>query len=162
MNCCMRFWLARLSTLLLCVFAWQQMALAQVNLSLVWTYTSTNETGFGVQRATSTNGTWTQVGTVAAPTTSFLDTGLQYSTTYYYQLWAYNAAGNSPLSSIASFTTPPPPVTNTAPQILTSPSSQTVNVGSNVTFSVSASGTAPMSYQWLFNGGNMTGKPRPV
>jgi hypothetical protein len=78
-----------------------------LGLSLSWTYSSTNETGFGVQRATSTNGPWTQIGTVAAPTTSYLDTNLKYTTTYYYQTWAYNAAGNSPLSSMASFTTPP-------------------------------------------------------
>jgi hypothetical protein len=78
-----------------------------LGLSLSWTYASTNEAGFVVQRATSSSGPWTQIGTVATPTTSYLDTNLQYSTTYYYQTWAYNAAGNSPLSSMASFTTPP-------------------------------------------------------
>jgi uncharacterized repeat protein (TIGR02543 family) len=87
-----------------------------------------------------------------------LDTGLQYSTTYYYRVWAYNPAGNSPYSSIASFTTPVSPVTNTAPQISTQPASQTVNVGTGVTFSVGASGTAPMTYQWRFNSGNLTGQ----
>jgi len=80
---------------------------APLNLSLSWIYNSTNETGFGVQRATSSSGPWTQIGTVAAPITSYLDTNLQYSTTYYYQVWAYNAAVNSPLSTMASFTTPP-------------------------------------------------------
>jgi hypothetical protein len=80
---------------------------APLNLSLSWTYASTNETGFGVQRATSSNGPWTQIGTVAAPATSYLDTNLQYSTTYYYQVWAYNAAVTSSPSSIVSFTTPP-------------------------------------------------------
>lgn len=143
---------------MLCFFAWHQLALAQVNLSLVWTYTSTNETGFGVQRTTSTNGTWTQVGTVTAPATTYLDTGLQYSTTYYYRVWAYNPAGDSPYSTIASFTTPASPVTNTAPQISTQPASQTVNVGTGVTFSVGASGTAPMAYQWFFNGGSLNGQ----
>jgi hypothetical protein len=109
MNRCMRFWRVRVSALLLCFLVSQQFSTAQVNLNLVWTYSSTNETGFGIQRATSTNGPWTQIATIPAPTTSYLDTGLNYSTTYYYQLWAYNAAGNSPLSSIASFTTPPAP-----------------------------------------------------
>lgn len=40
----------------------------------------------------------------------------------------------------------------TPPAIVTQPVSQTVAAGSNVTFSVAASGTPPLSYQWLFNG----------
>jgi uncharacterized repeat protein (TIGR02543 family) len=158
MNCCLRLCLARVSVFLLGLVASQQLASAQVNLSLVWTYPSTNETGFGVQRATSTNGTWTQVGTVAAPTTSYSDMGLPYSTTYYYRVFAYNSAGDSPYSSVASYTTPAAPVTNTAPKISSQPASQTINVGSSVTFSVSASGTTPMTYQWFFNSGKMTGQ----
>src|SRR5262249_3858628 len=38
------------------------------------------------------------------------------------------------------------------PAILTQPASQTVAVGANVNFNVNASGTGPLSYQWLFNG----------
>jgi len=41
-----------------------------------------------------------------------------------------------------------PPV---APTISQQPSSQTVGVGSDVTFAVSATGTAPLSFQWLVN-----------
>ncbi len=36
----------------------------------------------------------------------------------------------------------------TAPSITSQPKSQTVNVGSSVTFSVTATGTEPLSYQW--------------
>lgn len=43
------------------------------------------------------------------------------------------------------------------PVITSQPQSQTVTVGSNVTFSVTATGTAPLSYQWRFNGANITG-----
>jgi hypothetical protein len=47
--------------------------------------------------------------------------------------------------------------TATPPSITTQPASQTVNQGQNATFSVVASGTAPLSYQWTFNGGNVSG-----
>jgi hypothetical protein len=106
----MRFWLVRVSVLLLCIIASRQFSTAQDTISLSWKYASTNELGFGIQRATSTNGPWTQIATIPAPTTSYLDTGLQYSTTYYYQIWAYDAAGNSPLSNIASFMTTLAPI----------------------------------------------------
>jgi hypothetical protein len=42
-----------------------------------------------------------------------------------------------------------------APKITTQPKSQNVNAGTNVTFSVTASGTAPLAYQWSFNGTNI-------
>jgi len=39
-----------------------------------------------------------------------------------------------------------------APAITAQPVSQTVSASSNATFSVTATGTAPLSYQWRFNG----------
>ncbi|MDB6016774.1 MAG: Immunoglobulin I-set domain protein [Pedosphaera sp.] len=47
--------------------------------------------------------------------------------------------------------------TPAAPSIVTQPQSQSVNVGTNVSFSVSAAGTGPLSYQWLLNGTNLNG-----
>lgn len=44
-----------------------------------------------------------------------------------------------------------------APAILTQPTDQTVTVGQTATFSVSASGTAPLSYQWQRNGVDIAG-----
>ncbi len=41
--------------------------------------------------------------------------------------------------------------------ILTQPKSQTVRVGTNVTFNVVAAGTSPLSYQWRFNATNIGG-----
>ena len=52
------------------------------------------------------------------------------------------------------------PVTQTAPgkpTIITQPASQTVVVGKTATFSVTATGTAPLSYQWQKNGVNIAG-----
>jgi hypothetical protein len=50
-----------------------------------------------------------------------------------------------------------------APAITVQPQSQTNYVGSNVTFTVTATGTAPLSYLWRFNSGataktNLQGK----
>ncbi|HWT01871.1 MAG TPA: PQQ-dependent sugar dehydrogenase [Pyrinomonadaceae bacterium] len=46
---------------------------------------------------------------------------------------------------------------NQAPSISTHPASKTVSVGQNATFTVAASGTAPLSYQWQRNSGNIPG-----
>ncbi len=43
----------------------------------------------------------------------------------------------------------------TLPTIVVQPQSQTVNVGANVSFSVTAAGTAPLNYQWRFSGTNL-------
>jgi hypothetical protein len=53
--------------------------------------------------------------------------------------------------------TPPP----RAPRIVTQPASQTVNVGETVVFSVSASGTVPLEYQWRKNEVNIGGATQP-
>jgi len=59
-----------------------------------------------------------------------------------------NATG---VNFVASSTTPLPP------GIATPPLSQTVGVGENVTFSVAATGSAPLTYQWRFNGASIAG-----
>ena len=59
-----------------------------------------------------------------------------------------NASGHV-TSNSATLTVTPLPV---APQITTQPANQTVNVGQAATFSVTATGTAPLTYQWLQNG----------
>jgi hypothetical protein len=43
-------------------------------------------------------------------------------------------------------------VPNTAPFFITQPLTQSIVAGSNVTFSATAGGTTPLSYQWLKNG----------
>ena len=48
-------------------------------------------------------------------------------------------------------TTPMPPL------ILTQPANQTVTVGASASFTASAGGTPPLSYQWQFNGTNIGG-----
>lgn len=45
----------------------------------------------------------------------------------------------------------------TAPSITTQPTDQTVSVGTAATFSVTATGTAPLTYQWKKNGVDISG-----
>jgi formylglycine-generating enzyme required for sulfatase activity len=49
-----------------------------------------------------------------------------------------------------------------APDLTTQPSGQTVAVGQTVTFSVTATGTAPLSYQWMKNGVNIPGATNAI
>jgi len=49
------------------------------------------------------------------------------------------------------------PQANTPPSILVPPVNQTVPAGANVTFTVMADGTPPLSYQWLVNGSEIPG-----
>jgi DNA-binding beta-propeller fold protein YncE len=46
---------------------------------------------------------------------------------------------------------------NATPVIVTQPQNQTANQGQNAAFSVIASGSAPLSYQWRFNSANLSG-----
>jgi len=48
-------------------------------------------------------------------------------------------------------------VNNTAPTINTQPQNLTVSPGNSATFSVTASGTSPLYYQWFFNNTNIIG-----
>ena len=52
--------------------------------------------------------------------------------------------------------------TNGTPQITTQPASQTVALGTTASFSVVATGTAPLSYQWQLNGQNLVGNTHYV
>jgi len=65
---------------------------------------SENENGFKIERATSSSDL-VEIARVGTNVTSYSDTGLNRGTKYYYQVRAYNAAGNSGYSNIASATT---------------------------------------------------------
>lgn len=51
-----------------------------------------------------------------------------------------------------------PAALHVLPAILAQPTNLTVNAGETATFSVTADGEAPLSYQWLFNGAAMPGQ----
>jgi len=57
---------------------------------------------------------------------------------------------------------PPTTVTGAPPSIIHQPQSQTAVNGASVNFTVTASGTAPLSYQWHFNGSDIAGATSTV
>lgn len=73
-----------------------------------------------------------------------------------YHVVVSNTAGSA-TSSPAIVVVTAAPSSTTAPSIGAPPAAQTATVGSSVTFSVSVSGTAPFTYQWLKNGVAVSG-----
>ena len=101
-------------------------------------------------------------GRVSGATTNTLTiSNLQPADAGNYLLLVSNGAGTV-TSTVAVLTVIGPPV------ILTQPVSQDVVAGANVNFNVTASGTAPVNYQWqkagvnLGNGGNVSGATGPM
>jgi len=95
---------------------------------------------------------WAFNGTsLAGATDSLLTlTNVQLPEAGSYSVMVTNDFG-SELSSNATLSVLVPPA------ITTQPSNQTVSAGSDANFSVLASGTAPLAYQWAFNGTNLPG-----
>ena len=78
-------------------------AISRSQINLLWTDNANNETGFKIERcagATCTN--FAQIATVGANVVNFSHTGLKRNTTYRYRVRAYNGAGNSAYTNIAS------------------------------------------------------------
>jgi Chitobiase/beta-hexosaminidase C-terminal domain/Family of unknown function (DUF6298)/Putative collagen-binding domain of a collagenase len=75
-------------------------------LTLTWQDNSTNESNFGVERKTGTNGTYAQIALVAANTTSYVDTSVTHGVTYCYRVDAINSAGASAYTNDACATVP--------------------------------------------------------
>src|SRR5439155_170670 len=91
------------------------------------------------------NGTAIGAATAASyttPATTASDSGAQFTVV------VSNTAG-SVTSNAAALTVNSAPV---APTITTQPASQMVTAGQTATFTVTAAGTAPLSYQWQMNG----------
>ena len=90
---------------------------------LTWTNTADNATGFTLVRATDSNFTQNVVTqTLASAPYYFTDeaAGITPGSTYYYRLYATNAAGSSSSSNTASVTIPNvPPAPTDAAALLT-------------------------------------------
>ncbi len=104
-----------------------------------------------------TNDTWTPITSTDAPhvrmfipphTAVWTGEGmLMYGGSY----WPYEL---NDTAYYLPYAPPPPPV---PPTITLQPTDQTVLEGSPVSFAVSARGTAPLAYQWQFNGADVAG-----
>ncbi len=84
-------------------------ATSSFDIYLSWTDNSSNESGFRIERKTGASGTYSEIATVGADTTSYGDTGLQPATSYTYRVRAFNSVGDSSYSNEATATTAPPP-----------------------------------------------------
>jgi hypothetical protein len=82
-------------------------AVASGWVDLSWWDNADNEAGFTIMRRAE-DGIYRQVETVGADVTEFSDVGLTESTTYFYQVRAYNDAGQSAFSNEVSVRTPDP------------------------------------------------------
>ena len=95
----------------------------------------------GVAISSATSSSYT------TPAVTSSDNGAQFTVV------VTNIVGSA-TSAAATLIVSPPSV---APSITTQPTSRTVTTGQTASFSVAATGTAPLSYQWQKNGVNITG-----
>jgi titin len=74
-------------------------------INLTWIDNATNETSYILQRSLTSGSGFTTIVTLAANTTSYSNSGLNSSTTYYYRVQASNSNGSSTWSNVANATT---------------------------------------------------------
>lgn len=79
--------------------------MSSTSISLTWADNSINETGFILERSTSSGSGFTTIAGPVANATAHSDTGLTPGMTYYYRLRAANASGQSAPTLEASATT---------------------------------------------------------
>jgi len=108
-------------------------------INLAWTDNSTDETNFVLQRSLTSNSGFTTIATLPANTTTYVNSGLTGSTTYYYKVQATNSAGGSTWSNTANATTSAGPP----------------NAPSNLT--AAASGSSVINLSWADNSTDETG-----
>jgi Immunoglobulin I-set domain len=92
----------------------------------------------------ATGATYTTAATTSA------DNGASFTVT------VSNSAGTA-TSQAAVLTVTAPPVGAVAPKISVQPASQSVTAGQTASFNVTATGTAPLQYQWSRNGTALSG-----
>jgi hypothetical protein len=116
-------------------------------------WTTTIPADSAVDYGTSTvYGSSTPVDAAMVTSHQVVLSGLAPSTVYYYQVRSTDSKSNNAHSSSHSFKT-----SGSGPSITMQPTSQTVTAGQTASFSVAATGTAPLNYQWNRNGAGISG-----
>ena len=96
---------------------------SQRKISLSWSDQSTDEAGFVIERKTE-DGTWGEIGRVAANKLTFNNEAELFNTKYYYRVSSFSKFGNSVPTNTVTFTTPADP--NTGISVNTEESSLSV------------------------------------
>ena len=86
-------------------------AMSDSEIDLDWTDTSSDETGFTLERS-KTGSNFTQIASLPANTTSYRDDSLDADTLYYYRARAFNSAGYSAYSETVITATDTAPLPN--------------------------------------------------
>jgi len=112
-------------------------------INLGWTDNAGNETGYVLQRSPAPGNSFVTIATLAANSSSYSNTGLAYSTVYYYRVQATGSNNTtSAWSNVANVSTvAPPPVVPSSPTNLTATST----------------GCTQITLNWFDNSNNETG-----
>ena len=103
---------------------------SSTRIDLTWG-DATGESGYYVQRNTiGTNGPWSLIATLPANTTAYSDTRVGPSTTYYFQVVAFNSSGSTPSNT-------PNATTGVADYIVSINTDQGMAVDKNTQFTLS-------------------------
>ncbi|HEX3856321.1 MAG TPA: LamG-like jellyroll fold domain-containing protein [Verrucomicrobiae bacterium] len=122
---------------------------ATESLSFGWeASTDTNVVGYNIYYGTASHVYTGKVlfGNVTTATIS----GLVEGTTYYFAATTYDALNQESDFSDEITYTVPVTITNQPPTIIEMLTTNTAIVGQNVTFSITATGTGPLTYQWMY------------
>lgn len=86
---------------------------SDTQITLTWLDGSANESGFQIERSTSSGGPWSIIALVPEDFATFADDTAAASTEYFYRIRAFNSFGTSTYTAEANATTlaPPPPPT---------------------------------------------------
>ncbi|MBI3130743.1 MAG: metallophosphoesterase [Acidobacteria bacterium] len=123
------------------------------SVDLNWNANPDPVSGYNVKRSTQAGDPNPPVLANLVSGTSYRDGAVTNGSTYYYALSAVNGASQESANSAAVSATP----NASAPVITSQPASKTVTAGQTATFSVTASGSTPLAYQWRKNAAALAG-----